>query len=405
MVEKYHSEIKEVLLPSDKYVLVLPGWYPTWQDQFTGDFNQRQVKAAGIQTPQVVLYIGKDQTQKLTNVETRYKQLTENIIEIIVIYPEKRNKWMDTIHSNLIYLRLLYTYGNIIKNRWGKPVLIHSYIVIRGGLGSLLLANKWKVSFILSEHWTIYYPEDPGYLQKRNFIFRWLVKIVFANAKQFLPVTNSLKKQVYTLLAPISSTIIPNVVETELFYYKEDSAKESLFRFVHVSTMVYQKNPEGLLRGFKKFRELHAESCLWMVGPYPLHVLKYARNIGLTENEVHFTGAVSYLQVAEILRLSQSLVLFSRYENLPCVILEALCCGLPVISTNVGGISEVINIHNGILLNSENEEQLAAAFNKMVTIYRSYDRRSISNSASNLFSYKAVGNLIKDVYGKIIALY
>ncbi len=405
MVERYYPQIEDVHLPSGKYVLVLPGWYPSWQDPFTGDFNQRHVRAAGIHTPQVVLYIAKDLTQKLTKTETRYNQLTENIIEIIVIYPQKNNKWFDIVYSNLVYLRLLYYYAHIIENKWGKPLLIHSYIVIRGGLSGMLLGTKWKIPFILSEHWTIYYPQDPGYLLKRNQIFRWTVKKVFEKAKLFLPVTKSLQQQVYTLLKPVPSTIIPNVVETKFFYYKEDCAKENVFRFVHVSNMVDQKNPKGLLRGFKRFREIHAASCLWMVGPYPKEIWEYAASINLSDDAVHFTGAVSYQAVAEILRLSQALAMFSNYENLPCVILEALCCGLPVLSTNVGGISEVIDVHNGILIDSGDEEQLTAAFIKMFTLYKNYDRKRISDSATSLFSYHAVSSLFYSAYSTVKTLH
>ncbi|WP_018616712.1 glycosyltransferase family 4 protein [Segetibacter koreensis] len=398
MAEKYYSEIKDVHLSSNNYILVVPGWYPTWQDVFTGDFNQRHVKAAGQYMPQVVLYIVKDQSQTLTGIETRYKQLTENIVEITVMYPAKRNKWIDTIYSNLSYLKLLYAYAEIIKSRWGIPRLIHSYIVIRGGVGGFLLSKKWKIPFILSENWTIYYPEDPAYLGNRNVIFRWLVKLVFKNVKRFLPVTDNLKKQVYSLVKPIPSTVIPNAVDTDVFYYDKELVQENTFRFVHVSTMVYQKNPLALLRAFKKFTELFSGGCLYMVGPYPQDVLTYARSIGLDENAVRFTGAVSYPEVAEMLTLSQVLVLFSRYENLPCVILEALCCGLPVISTNVGGISEVIDTNNGILVNNEDEQQLTDAFTSIFTTYKNYDREKIALTAASLFAYKTVGNSINTVY-------
>lgn len=404
MAEKYYSEIREVRLSSKNYVLVVPGWYPTWQDQFTGDFNQRQVKAAGMHMPQVVLYIVKDQAQTLTEVETRYRQLTENIVEITVMYPQKKNKWFDQVYSNLVYVQLLYTYASIIENRWGKPLLIHSYIVIRGGLGGFLLAGKWKIPFILSEHWTIFYPEDPGYLLKRNLIFKWIVKKVFKNVSRLLPVTHNLEQQIYKLVKRIPSTVIPNAVETELFFYKEGSAKKDPFRFVHISTMAYQKNPLGLLRAFKRFHELHNAACLWMVGPYPDEVLIYANEIGLPENNVHFTGPVPYNQVSEILQHSEALVLFSRYENLPCVILEALCCGVPVISTNVGGIGEVVDAQNGILLQNENEAGLTATFIKMYTMYENYNRKEIANAATNLFGYDKIGDSIYAVYREIKTL-
>ncbi|MDB5246458.1 MAG: hypothetical protein JWQ40_852 [Segetibacter sp.] len=398
MAEKYCSKIEEVRFSSNRYVLVLPGWYPTLQDPFLGDFNQRQVKAAGLETPQVVLYIVKDQSKTLTGIETRYKQVTENIVEITVTYPAKKNKWIDIFHSNLSYIRLLYEYAEIVRKRWGKPALIHSYIVMRGGLGGLLLGKRWKLPFILSEHWTIYYPADPGYLPKRNFLFNWAVKRVFNNLACFLPVTNNLKQQVDRLIGPVPATIVPNVVDTDLFFYPHPEPEEENFQFIHVSTMTSQKNPQGLLRCFKRFQELHPKTRLQMVGPYPRGVLDYARSLGLIDRQVHFTGAVSYERVAACLKASRALVLFSRYENLPCVILEALCCGLPVISTAVGGIPEVINNNNGILVDSDDDEKLIMAFVKLYTTYNSFNRTEIALKATNAYSYKCIGSLINTVY-------
>lgn len=403
MGEKYYSQINDVQLSSNKYVLVLPGWYPTWQDAYAGDFNQRHVMAAGLQKPQVVLYISKDITKRLTNIETRYKQVTSNIVEITVIYPHKKNKRIDAFYSNFIFLKLLYDYSDIIKNRWGKPLLIHSYIVIRGGLAGLLLGKKWKLPFILSENWTIYYPEDPGYLFTRNIVFRYMVKKIFENLYWFLPVTENLKNQVRDLLQNVPFSVVPNAVDIRYFFFNNKVVKQETFTFVHVSTMVYQKNPQGLLRSFKRFNALHSNSCLQMVGPWPEDVVKYAKDLGLSEKQIHFTGPVAYEQVAKILQLSNALVMFSRYENLPCVILEALCCGLPVISTSVGGISEVIDMNNGLLLKNENEEQLTVAFTNMFINYTNYHREKIAENAENLYSYQTVGNLINSVYNDVIS--
>ena len=140
---------------------------------------------------------------------------------------------------------------------------------------------------------------------------------------------------------------------------------------------------------------------MWMVGRCTKEITEYARHIGLDENAVHFTGAVSYGQVARTMQLSQAFVLFSRYENLPCVIIEALCCGLPVISTDVGGISEIINAGNGILINSEDETKLTDAFARIYEKYKNYDRKSIAEDAANQYSYQAVGGLINSVYRNI----
>jgi len=391
MGEKYFTEIGQVNIPEGKWVLVLPGWYPTWQDPFTGDFNQRHVHAAGMHAAQVVLYIVKDQTGALGKNEIRYIQSSDKIVEIIIIYPARKNKIFDSVHSNLQFLHLLYKHANIISENWGKPFLLHSYIVIRGGLAGLLLSKKFKVPFILSENWTIYYPEDPRFFKRRNGLFKAVVKQVFRSVDRFLPVTVDLQKKVESLFDPVPSTVIPNVVETGIFNRDIYRNKIKPFRFIHVSTMSYQKNPEGLLRAFKKFNESNPGSTMWMVGPYPEAVPKYAQSVGLDDHLVHFTGSVSYREVSTLIKECEALVLFSRYENLPCVILEALCCGLPIISTSVGGIAEVIDNTNGVLIDNENEEQLAAALSKVFTQYNTFNPPEISNLATALYSYQSVG--------------
>jgi glycosyltransferase involved in cell wall biosynthesis len=403
MASGNNKALDNVIFPYKDYILALPGWYPTWLDPLPGDFNQRHIKAASLFKPQIVLYIGKDTTGTLSKAELRVNHLTETAIEIIFIYPKGKMLLLDAFRSNFLFLRYLFMYGKIIRQKFGKPALLHSYIVMRGGLAGLLLSKRWKIPFILTENWTIYYPADPGYLPKRNFVFKWLVKKIFNNVKRFLPVTENLRDQSAKLLGSVPSTVIPNAVETNIFNY-QSSPVDAVFTFIHVSTMEYQKNPEGLLRCFKKFNEKYTGTFLQMVGPYPPAVAQYAFSIGLNDANIEFTGAVSYTIVAEQLKKAHALVLFSRYENLPCVILEAFCAGLPVISTRVGGIAEVINKGNGILVDSENEQQLVEAMMKIYLEYQVYyDRGAISKEASQNFSYEAVGRKINEVYKQVIS--
>jgi glycosyltransferase involved in cell wall biosynthesis len=90
--------------------------------------------------------------------------------------------------------------------------------------------------------------------------------------------------------------------------------------------------------------------------------------------------------------------MFSRFENLPCVLLEALCCGLPVISTNVGGIAEAVNDENGILIESENIPALANAMQKMIDEYHRYNHEKIAAEASAKYNYTKVGEQIAAFY-------
>jgi glycosyltransferase involved in cell wall biosynthesis len=90
--------------------------------------------------------------------------------------------------------------------------------------------------------------------------------------------------------------------------------------------------------------------------------------------------------------------MFSRVENLPCVILEALSCGLPVISSDVGGIREWINDTNGVLVKPDDGAALLNALVSMLDNYSKYDRQSLHQFAVDHFSQDVIAKQFHDIY-------
>src|SRR6266700_2143529 len=116
----------------------------------------------------------------------------------------------------------------------------------------------------------------------------------------------------------------------------------------------------GVLFHFRKSPMLLIQNIpaeLILVGPLNPSLIEFIKASGLGPGQLHCTGEIQYGQVAVELRKSSSLVMFSFYENMPCAILEALCRGIPVIATMVGGIPETIRKENGILINVGNETE------------------------------------------------
>jgi len=95
-------------------------------------------------------------------------------------------------------------------------------------------------------------------------------------------------------------------------------------------------------------------------------------------------------------------LMFSNYENLPCVIAEALTVGLPVISTDVGGISEMLNEENGILIAAKDETQLEEKLNSFFTNSTLYNRYEISENAKKVYNTDVVGQQFLELYHKIL---
>ena len=109
-------------------------------------------------------------------------------------------------------------------------------------------------------------------------------------------------------------------------------------------------------------------------------------------------GEISYAEVARYTQQAHCFILNSIMENSPCVIGEALCCGLPVISTNVGGVSELLSVENSVLIPVNDDELLAAAIENVHKNYAAYDGLAISSKAALKFSYQSVGKKFSDLY-------
>jgi len=74
---------------------------------------------------------------------------------------------------------------------------------------------------------------------------------------------------------------------------------------------------------------------------------------------------------------------------------------VPVIATQVGGIPELVNNENGILVEPGNTTQLTEAMKRMINNNISFDKRKIAESAQNKFSYSIIGKQFDDLYNSV----
>ena len=125
--------------------------------------------------------------------------------------------------------------------------------------------------------------------------------------------------------------------------------------------------------------------------------------MGLSER-IAFTGPLRTTEVVRQMQSHDVLVLNSRRENFPCVIPEAWACGLPVMSTDVGGIREHLPkglSERGFLLDAEaDSEAWHDAFHEMKSTQ--WDAQTIRSYATTHFSMDAVGDAYLMVYHKAL---
>ncbi len=383
-------------------VLWLASWYPNRLDSFNGDFIERHALAVSRFAKVTVLVVVKDETIPKNTVEVD-KTVSQNITVYRVYYgrtgwPELAEKML----SSLKYFKLQRKIFDQIVSESGLPDIVHVQVAMKAGIFAGRLKKKYKIPYVVTEHWSGYYEVSKPNIYDMGKLYVAMNKSVLRNATLLLPVSNDLGETIIRDFVHMPFSVIPNVVNTDFFYYK--AHQPGIFRFIHPSYMNYPKNPEGILAACKIVQDMGYKFELQMIGSLDGGLLALADQLGILNKTVFFEAAIPYVEVAMRMQQSSALLMFSRYENLPCIVLESLCCGLPVICSRVGGLPEVIDESNGILIEKENVQALANAIIQMIEGYAIYNRKQIAEKASALFNNDVVGKQYADIYKKILEL-
>ena len=159
---------------------------------------------------------------------------------------------------------------------------------------------------------------------------------------------------------------IPNSIELENypFLIRQNCVPKLLW--VRSFHKIY--NPMMALNVIKEIQKEFPEASLCMIGPDKDGSLQQLKKIAIKENlNISFTGK---LEKTEWIKLSKYYSIFintSHFDNMPVSIIEAMSLGLPVISTNVGGIPFIISDEEtGLLVEDSNVEAMANAVKKII---------------------------------------
>jgi glycosyltransferase involved in cell wall biosynthesis len=131
-----------------------------------------------------------------------------------------------------------------------------------------------------------------------------------------------------------------------------------------VGRMDYQKAPEHMLEAIARMR--HHDAILVWVGSGPLEeeTRALAERLGVS-SRVRLLGERS--DVAALLPALDVFAMSSRYEGLPCAVVEAMRCGLPVVATAVNSVPDlVVPGESGVLVRPGNPAELAEALDGLV---------------------------------------
>ncbi len=387
-------------------ILVLPSWYPNKLSPYNGDFIKRHVEATGLFCKQHVIYVVKDEMALVTKNVLIEKNVIENCTENVIYY-HPLNTGINLLDKFLSHLKYMRVYKKAIKKNIevnGLPKICHVHIAMKAGFIALWIKRKYKVPYVLSEHWTGYLEESNFKLESFNYFFKRLLAAVINEATSISVVSNYLGKSIQKYFSKINYVVIPNVVDHNIFYPVKNSFNNA-GTFIHISTMNYQKNIEKILLAFKILKDSNYDSFLMnLYGSNDNTLQNLINEYGLAKN-VFLNGEIPQLELAKAIEDADALILYSRFETFGCVIIEANACGIPVIVSDLEVFHEIVeNEINGIFVKQNDENALASVLKDFRNNSYHFKKSDIVQSTKK-YSFTNIGKLFFDFYQKASAIH
>jgi len=367
---------------SARTVLVIPAWYPTEREPLSGPFVRDHTRAAAAYGHRMVVLIDEGPSTRVR----RLVQLEENRDGPLRLF-------YMTYHPRAIRVAGVLGALRVARRlrREGTPVdLLHAHIH-RMGWVAVLAGTALRRPVVITEN-SSEWPRrlmSPGRLRRAKFALE--------HAALVCPVNLRLQQAIESYGVRARFRIVPNTVDASVF--RPGPGVHDGVRLINVARHVEVKGLDVLLRAFAAVAPTTPEATLELVGDGPLtpSLRELAAELNIAER-VEFSGPARPPEIAERLRSSDVFVLSSHSENLPLAVIEALCCGLPVAATDVGGVLEAVGQDDGALAPSGDPTALADAIRTVLARIDTYDHADVARRAAARWSFEAVGGVWDEIY-------
>jgi len=271
-----------------------------------------------------------------------------------------------------------------------KPDIVHAH------MGGTLYAALWTLKARKPLVVTIHTAPQKSFSNLIEKVLQFRMKFGRCRLVAVSEENQRLVNKYFNLKTPCE--FVNNGVDQSRFYRK----KHDKFTFINVARQDDNKNQQMLIQAFRKFHETHHDARLILVGDGPNHeMLQMMCKELAIQNEVLFTGNI--VNTEDYYAFSDVYVQTSHREALPMSILEAMAAGLPIVSTDVGGIKDVVH-QNGYLIE---DGATKALIEKMTLLYSMTDneRKRLSSQSIILvdgFSAEKMARKYEDVFMNLL---
>jgi len=296
----------------------------------------------------------------------------------VIVHDLKTKRLLSSILPLIFKLRLLRP--DVIFSTFGYiniPLIVINRIFFIGSKVWVREANMPSISLINNPHYKIV-----------KFGYRW----IYNYAERVLCTSEKMRNEFICSfnISRSKTYILPNPVDED--YIRSSFAgmklkKNNNINFIAAGRLVYQKGFDRLLFWFSCVKDTKSNLIIFGDGPLKEELQKTSEDLGISNRVIFMSFSDDFwkwVAMADVFLLS------SRWEGMPNVVLEALACGTPVISTaESGGILEIsMNTYGSYVTVASTQEDFIEAMNNVRL------NTSLSPSVSLLPNYYHLDNVI-----------
>ena len=271
--------------------------------------------------------------------------------------------------------------------------LIHVNFAYPDGIAAMWISRVLKIKYVLTEH--------RGLLAETldNFWLKSQLKKAYRSAAAVTTVSEY-SASVLLKKTNVKATLIPNGLDFSRF--QPQIGRERLQYLVCVANLIPTKGIQYLIEAISLLKLQGWSFTLDIIGEgsYRPHLQNMIDQSGL-QDSIKLKGIYTPEQLERELPSYDALVLPSLRESFGIVLIEAMACGLPVLSTRCGGPEQIVTSETGFLVAPGSSEELAKGLKELDAKWSSYDSVAIRSLAESKYSIDSVVNSYFTIYKSI----
>ena len=283
--------------------------------------------------------------------------------------------------------------------RYGKPDILHAHCAKWAGYAAMLVSRKYGIPYVITEHLSkLVFEKEFGPAPSSAWQIP-LLKACYREAKMVVPVSEELVDNIACYFGKdYRWQAISNTIDVGFFHYQKRSPREGrAFRFCCLANFWPLKGYDVLIPAFRQLRQSGTDAELHIAG----RGTDTSEFRSMLSDGMITHGLLDKEAVRALLYQSDALVLASRSEVQPLVLLEAMSTGIPIIATEC--IPQSLRIEGGCTIVPVDDVKALTEAMKSMVQQSAFDGKAVSEKVRQMASPEVIGRRLSALFTDLLA--